>query len=123
MSHLILAGTYVPFGTGKNTLNSGDTAWVLASSALVLLMTPALAFFYGGMVRVKHVLAMLMQNFASIAIVSVTWVIVGFTWAFGGTNAWLGGPALLRPAAHERRRAGARTGRRRRRRWRSWPSS
>ena len=90
MSHLILAGTYVPFGTGKNTLNSGDTAWVLASSALVLLMTPALAFFYGGMVRVKHVLAMLMQNFAAIAIVSVTWVIVGFTWAFGGDGPWLG---------------------------------
>jgi len=71
-------------------LSAGDTAWVLASSALVLLMTPALAFFYGGMVRVKHVLAMLMQNFAAIAIVSVTWVVVGFSWAFGGTNQWLG---------------------------------
>ncbi len=90
MSQMILAGTYVPFGVGKNILNGGDTAWLLASSALVLLMTPALAFFYGGMVRQKHVLAMLMQNFAAIAIVSVTWVIVGFSWAFGGNNQWLG---------------------------------
>ncbi len=88
MSQLLLAGTYTPFDV-KN-LSAGDTAWVLASSALVLLMTPALAFFYGGMVRVKHVLAMLMQNFAAIAIVSVTWVVIGFTWAFGGNNQWLG---------------------------------
>jgi Amt family ammonium transporter len=89
VSQLLLAGTYTPFDLEKN-LNPGDTAWVLASAALVLLMTPALAFFYGGMVRAKHVLAMLMQNFAAIAIVSVTWVIVGFAWAFGGTNQWLG---------------------------------
>ena len=47
-------------------------------------MTPALAFFYGGMVRAKHALAMLMQNFAAIAVVSVTWVVIGFTWAFSG---------------------------------------
>jgi Amt family ammonium transporter len=77
-------------GAVNTTLNSGDTAWVLASASLVLLMTPALAFFYGGMVRVKHVLAMLMQNFAAIAIVSVTWLIVGFTWAFSGTSPLLG---------------------------------
>ncbi|MGI8760504.1 MAG: ammonium transporter [Jatrophihabitantaceae bacterium] len=53
-------------------------------------MTPGLAFFYGGMVRAKHVLSMLMQNFAAIAIVSVTWVIVGFSLAFGGTGRFLG---------------------------------
>jgi Amt family ammonium transporter len=88
VSHLILATAYVPFDL-KN-LSGGDTAWVLASSALVLLMTPALAFFYGGMVRAKHTLGMLMQNFAAIAIVSVTWVIIGFTWAFGGDNKYLG---------------------------------
>src|SRR3978361_1482164 len=63
---------------------------MLASSALVLLMTPALAFFYGGMVRAKHTLAMLMQNFAAIAIVSVTWVVIGFAWAFGGTGKYIG---------------------------------
>jgi Amt family ammonium transporter len=85
-----MAASYVPFDKGKNTLNAGDTAWVLAGASLVLLMTPALAFFYGGMVRVKHVLAMLMQNFAAIAIVSVTWVLIGFSWAFGGTGKYLG---------------------------------
>jgi Amt family ammonium transporter len=88
VSQLLLAGTYTPFDI-KN-LSAGDTAWVLTSSALVLLMTPALAFFYGGMVRMKHVLAMLMQNFTAIAIVSVTWVVLGFSWAFGGNNQWLG---------------------------------
>ncbi len=88
MSQLLLAGTYAPFDM-KN-LSGGDTAWVLASAALVLLMTPGLAFFYGGMVRAKHVLAMLIQNFAAIAIVSVTWVVIGFSWAFGGNNKWLG---------------------------------
>ena len=77
--------------TGTNSaLDSGNTAWILVSAALVLLMTPALAFFYGGMVRVKHVLGMLMQNFAAIAIVSVTWVVIGFTWAFGGDGKYLG---------------------------------
>ena len=90
MSQLALAATqYVPFDS-KKSLNSGDTAWVLASAALVLLMTPALAFFYGGMVRAKHVLAMLMQNFAAIAIVSVTWILIGFSWAFGGDGKFLG---------------------------------
>jgi len=88
VSQLLLAGTYAPFDM-KN-LSGGDTAWVLASAALVLLMTPGLAFFYGGMVRAKHVLAMLIQNFAAIAIVSVTWVVIGFSWAFGGNNKWLG---------------------------------
>jgi Amt family ammonium transporter len=88
VSQVVLASTYVPFDPSH--LNAGDTAWVLAAASLVLLMTPALAFFYGGMVRAKHALAMLMQNFAAIAIVSVTWVIIGFAWAFGGTNKWLG---------------------------------
>ncbi|HEY8455503.1 MAG TPA: ammonium transporter [Actinopolymorphaceae bacterium] len=63
-------------------LSAGDTAWVLASSALVLLMTPGLAFFYGGMVRAKSVLNMLMMNFAAIAVVSVLWVLYGFSLAF-----------------------------------------
>jgi Amt family ammonium transporter len=63
-------------------LNYGDTAWVLASSALVLLMTPGLALFYGGMVRTKSVLNMLMMNFATIAVVSVLWVFYGFSLSF-----------------------------------------
>lgn len=64
-------------------LNTGDTAWVLASAALVLLMTPGLAFFYGGMVRAKSVLNMMMMSFASIAVVSVLWVFYGFSFTFG----------------------------------------
>ena len=57
-------------------LNSGDTAWMLASTALVLLMTPGLAFFYGGMVRTKSALNMMMMSFITIGIVSTLWVIM-----------------------------------------------
>ena len=64
-------------------MDTGNTAWVLASCALVLFMTPGLAFFYGGMVRSKNVLGMLMQNFFSMGLVSVLWVLVGFSLAFG----------------------------------------
>ena len=73
-------------------LNSGDTAWMLASTALVLLMTPGLAFFYGGMVRTKSVLNMMMMSFITIGIVSVLWVIYGFELAFGykAESPWYG---------------------------------
>ena len=64
-------------------LDSGNTAWMMAATALVLLMTPGLAFFYGGMVRSKNVLAMLMQNFICMGIVSVLWVLDLFSLAFG----------------------------------------
>lgn len=63
-------------------VDAGDTAWIIVCTALVLLMTPGLAFFYAGMVRSKHALAMIMQSFATIAIVSVTWVVVGYSLAF-----------------------------------------
>jgi Amt family ammonium transporter len=72
-------------------LDTGDTAWLLTCTALVLLMTPGLAFFYGGMVRAKHVLAMLMQSYVCIAVVSVTWVLLGYTLAFGDGDGLLGG--------------------------------
>ena len=77
-------------------LNTGDTAWVLASSALVLLMTPGLAFFYGGMVRTKSVLNMMMMSFVTIGIVSTLWVIFGYNWAFGSSadSPWIGGWGL-----------------------------
>jgi ammonium transporter, Amt family len=73
-------------------LNSGDTAWVLASSALVLLMTPGLALFYGGMVRAKSVLNMMMMSLVTIGVVSVLWVIYGFKLAFGyeANSQWYG---------------------------------
>jgi Amt family ammonium transporter len=77
-------------------LNSGDTAWVLASTALVLLMTPGLAFFYGGMVRAKSVLNMMMMSMITIGIVSIIWVIYGFELAFGykAESAWYGNISL-----------------------------
>jgi len=64
-------------------INTGDTAWVLAGAALVMLMTPGLAFFYGGMVRSKSVLNMLMMNFICLAIIGVLWTLYGYSWAFG----------------------------------------
>ena len=64
-------------------IDSGDTAWVLTASALVLLMTPGLAFFYGGLVRGKNVLGTIMHSFITIAIVSVVWVLWGYSLAFG----------------------------------------
>jgi len=71
-------------------INSGDTAWVLTSSALVLLMTaPGLALFYGGMVRRKNVLSILMQCFMCLAIVSVLWVVYGYSLAFGHSKGFL----------------------------------
>ncbi len=71
-------------------INAGDTAWVLAATALVMFMTPGLALFYGGMVRSKNVLAMLMQNFFSLGLVSVLWAVFAFSLAFGGTSKWIG---------------------------------
>src|SRR5215212_4476846 len=79
-------------------INAGDTAWVLASAALVMLMTPALAFFYGGLVRQKNVLSTIMHSFFILALISVQWVLWGYTLAFGpdtgagliGGLQWLG---------------------------------
>ena len=66
-----------------NTISAGDTAWLLASAALVMLMTPALGFFYGGLVRRKNVLATIMHSFFILALISVQWVLWGYTLAFG----------------------------------------
>jgi Amt family ammonium transporter len=72
------------------TVDSGATAWVLAGSASVMLMTPGLAFFYGGMVRARHVMSMIMQNFTVLALVSLVWVVVAFSLAFGRGNGFVG---------------------------------
>ena len=80
------------------TINAGDTAWVLVSSALVMLMTPGLALFYGGLVRRKNVLSTIMHSFFILGLVSVTWVLWGYSLAFGpdagggliGRLDWLG---------------------------------
>lgn len=71
--------------------DTGDTAWILISAALVLLMTPALAFFYGGMVRRKNVLNTLLLSFAAAAVVGVAWVVVGYSLAFAPGNDFIGG--------------------------------
>src|SRR5512142_2983496 len=64
-------------------IDSGDTAWVLTSTALVMLMTPGLALFYGGLVRRKNVLSTIMQSMFILGLVSVTWVLFGYSLAFG----------------------------------------
>jgi ammonium transporter, Amt family len=82
-----------PVLVGFDKINSGDTAWMLTSVALVLLMTvPGLALFYGGMVRKKNVLATLMQSFAITCVVTILWWVIGYSWAFTpGTNPYLVG--------------------------------
>ena len=70
-------------------IDSGDTAWLLASSALVMFMTPGLAFFYGGLVRAKNVVGTMMQSFIALALVTVLWVLIGYTLAFGPDKAGL----------------------------------
>src|SRR5579863_8356276 len=73
-------------------LDTGDTAWLLVSSALVLLMTPALALFYGGMVRRKNVLSTIMHSMVAIPLISIQWAIFGYTLAFGPTQSgFIGG--------------------------------
>ena len=84
--HPLLATTY----------SAGDTAWVLASAALVLFMTPGLAIFYAGMVRRKNVLAILMQNWVTMAVVGLLWVWIGYSLAFGPNAGSLGLIGTLR---------------------------
>jgi Amt family ammonium transporter len=88
-------------------MDTGDTAWVLASSALVLFMTPGLALFYGGMVRAKNVLGTLMHSMFAMGFISVLWVLIGYTLAFGpdkggliGGLDWIGFSGVSSDAAH-----------------------
>ena len=71
-------------------MNQADTAWMLISAALVLLMTPALAFFYGGLARSKNALNTMMMSFISLGFVGVAWALIGYTLTFSGTNPWIG---------------------------------
>jgi Amt family ammonium transporter len=80
----------------QSEINSGDTAWVLVSTALVLMMTPALAFFYGGMVRKKNILSTLNLSFVMMGLIGLQWVLVGYSLAFGkGIPGIIGGLAYL----------------------------
>ncbi|MGZ6804947.1 MAG: ammonium transporter, partial [Nocardioidaceae bacterium] len=80
-----------------STVDTGDTAWLLTASALVLLMAPGLAYFYGGMVRAKSVLNMMMMTFGALALVVVLWALVGYSLAFGDD---LGAGLLGDPLQH-----------------------
>jgi ammonium transporter, Amt family len=84
----------MPTLVSTDTISAGDTAWMLTATALVLMMTiPGLALFYGGMVRKKNVLSMLMQSFAVTCVVTILWWLVGYSWAFTAGNPYLGGVA------------------------------
>jgi ammonium transporter, Amt family len=86
------AAPTAPFSVDSSKINSGDTAWMLTSTALVLFMTiPGLALFYGGMVRKKNVLATLMQSFAITCVVTIVWTVVGYSLAFTPGGSFLGG--------------------------------
>ncbi|MEJ2519553.1 MAG: hypothetical protein P8Y91_04300 [Desulfuromonadales bacterium] len=85
---LLLLTTPLLAADGPDT---GDTAWMLVSSALVLVMLPGLALFYGGMVRSKNVLSTSMHTFTAMAIVGVQWVAFGYSLAFGGSGSLIGG--------------------------------
>ncbi|QCR23203.1 ammonium transporter [Pontibacter sp. SGAir0037] len=84
---LIVAATFffpsVPAAAGSSEISAADTAWMLTATALVLIMTPGLAFFYGGMVSKKNVLSTMLQSFICMAIVAVIWAVFGFSLAFG----------------------------------------
>jgi Amt family ammonium transporter len=84
------------FNISANEINSGDTSWILTSTALVLFMTlPGLALFYGGLVRSKNVLSVLMQCFTIACLISVCWVVYGYSLAFKGDGAFIGDLSAL----------------------------
>src|ERR687895_472165 len=95
-----------PMPTAPPTINGGDTAWVLISAALVMLMTPALGFFYGGLVNRKNVLSTIMHSFFILALISVVWVLWGYTLAFVAFQMMFAAitPALITGAFAERKR-------------------
>ncbi len=80
---LCASAALVAQAPAAGAIDSGDTAFMLVSAALVMLMTPGLAFFYGGMVRGKNVLGTMMQSFMAVAIISVQWIVIGYSLAFG----------------------------------------
>jgi Amt family ammonium transporter len=82
LTSLLFSAEY-EFIQGSGDIDSGDTAWMIVASAFVLLMTPGLAFFYGGMVSKKSVISTMLQSFVALGVISVLWVIVGFSLAFG----------------------------------------
>ena len=80
---LLSAFTATSYTELSSSIDKGDTAWMLVSSAFVLLMTPGLSFFYGGMINKKNVISTMLQSFVALGVISVLWVLVGFSLAFG----------------------------------------
>ncbi|HWW87572.1 MAG TPA: ammonium transporter [Vicinamibacterales bacterium] len=96
----VLVRPSAPVVTG-GAINPGDVAWMLTASALVLLMTPGLSFFYGGMVRTKNVVSTMLQSFVAMAVISILWVVVGFSLAFGDSiGGLIGNPATYFMFSH-----------------------
>jgi len=94
---LLMQHTTVATVITTSKIDAGDTAWLLVSSAMVMLMTPGLGFFYGGMVRRKNVLGTIMQSFITLCVISIWWVLIGYSLSFGpdighviGSLAWAG---------------------------------
>src|SRR6478752_3010510 len=96
---VVVLSLVLPTGLINNStanINGADTAWMLTATALVLIMTPGLAFFYGGMVNKKNVISTMLQSFISMAVISVLWVVVGFSLAFGDSmNGIIGNPGTF----------------------------
>ena len=91
-----LAVAACPMLAAAQDIDSGSTAWMLTSTALVLMMTlPGLALFYGGLVRTRNVLSVLMQCFALCCVISLVWVLFGYSLAFGEGGPWVGGLGKL----------------------------
>ena len=87
----LLFSLFASTALASESLDTGDTAWMLVSSAFVLLMLPGLALFYGGMVRSKNVLSTSMHTFTAMAIIGVQWIVFGYSLSFGGSGALIGG--------------------------------
>ncbi len=97
---IVLFSILIPTQTGTailtGTISGADTAWMLTATALVMIMTPGLAFFYGGMVNKKNVISTMLQSFISMAVITILWVVVGFSLAFGDSvNGIIGNPATF----------------------------
>ncbi|PIV21012.1 MAG: ammonia channel protein, partial [Deltaproteobacteria bacterium CG03_land_8_20_14_0_80_45_14] len=94
---LLIVGVAFAEAPAPPKVDTGDTSWILISSALVMLMTPGLALFYGGMVRSKNVLGTIMQSFIALCVITIQWVLYGYSLAFGpdiggiiGSLDWIG---------------------------------
>ena len=87
---LIVLGSTAASAAETYPMDTGTTAWMLTSTAFVLLMVPGLAMFYGGLVRTKNVLGTMMHSFAAMAIIDILWVVCGYAMCFGATHGWVG---------------------------------